>query len=105
MNDPDLRAVRAELATVREQLRAEQQPSAQGSAAASGTFPRSHTMRWLLSGRGAAGLTALVTLALGWGWRRPISAASILRRVPVSTIGRMLVAHFANRARVSRGPR
>jgi hypothetical protein len=52
-------------------------------------FPRSRTMRALLSSRGLGAVGALVG---GLLIARPALALRMLRMVPVSTVGRMLIA-------------
>jgi hypothetical protein len=54
----------------------------------SGAFPRSRTMKLLLSGRGAGTLGALVC---GVVVARPQLALRLLRMVPAGAIGRMLL--------------
>ena len=54
----------------------------------SGAFPRSRTMKLLLSGRGAGILGALVC---GVVVARPQLALRLLRMVPAGAIGRMLL--------------
>jgi hypothetical protein len=85
----------AKLALSREQVREVLDPprvetgdSGQPQNAAS-EFPRSRTMRALLSSRGLGAVGALVG---GLLIARPALALRMLRLVPVSTVGRMLIA-------------
>ncbi len=90
-------AILARLAASREELREildppRKQPNgADGAAAgeASGAFPRSRTMQLLLSGRG---LGTLGAAAAGLLVARPALALRLLRLLPVSAIGKMILA-------------
>lgn len=87
--------IMARLAQSRAELRATLDPpsSAPGSESATGSrrseFPRSRTMQALLSSRG---LGALGALAGGLLIARPSLALRLLRLVPASAVGKMLVA-------------
>lgn len=61
---------------------------ADSADAGSGTFPRSRTMKLLLSGRGAGTLGAI---ACGVLVARPQLALRLLRMLPAGAIGRMLL--------------
>ena len=63
-------------------------PSDSGDNFGSGAFPRSRTMKLLLSGRGAGIMGALVC---GVVVARPQLALRLLRMVPAGAIGRMLL--------------
>jgi len=84
----------ARLAVSREELRAildpsRNQPNADGSTGArQGGFPRSRTLQMLMSGRG---LGTLGALAAGLMVARPALALRVLRLLPASAIGRMLL--------------
>jgi hypothetical protein len=68
----------------------------------SGTeFPRSRTMRALLS---SGGLGTLGALASGLLIARPALALRLLRMVPVSTVGKMLIAKVITGLRAKREP-
>jgi hypothetical protein len=82
----------ARLAVSREELRAildppSDQPNGDGSSSRAG-FPRSRTLQMLMSGRG---LGTLGALAAGLMVARPALALRILRLLPASAIGRMLL--------------
>ena len=64
-------------------------------------FPRSRTMRALLSSRG---LGALGALASGLLIARPSLALRLLRMVPMSTVGKMLIAKAITGLRAKREP-
>ncbi len=95
--DADARAqIRLRLAQSRAELRQLLDPpdpegDAEGGARSNGHagFPRSHTMRTLLSGRG---LGALGALAGGLLIARPQLALRLLRLVPASAVLKMLLA-------------
>ncbi|HEX3912295.1 MAG TPA: hypothetical protein VHW71_02200 [Steroidobacteraceae bacterium] len=102
MTDRDAAArdlIRSRLAQSREELRALLDPPpapADGGAPASkrsGGFPRSRTMRLLLSSRG---LGALGALASGLLIARPALALRLLRLVPAGTVAKMLMAKAVN---------
>ena len=59
-----------------------------GGAPGTGAFPRSRTMKMLLSGRGAGTLGAL---AIGLVAARPQLALRLLRMLPAGAIGRILL--------------
>ncbi len=61
----------------------------QDAPRADGAFPRSRTMRALLSSRGLGAVGALVG---GLLIARPSLALRLLRMVPVSAVGKMLIA-------------
>ncbi len=90
-------SIRSRLAQSREELRVVLDPppppanggGAESSAAGSGGFPRSHTMQALLSSRG---LGTLGALAGGLLIARPALALRLLRLVPVSAVGKLLMA-------------
>jgi hypothetical protein len=67
-----------------------------------GEFPRSRTMRALLSSRG---LGAVGALAGGLLLARPTLALRLLRMVPVSTVGKMLITKAISGLRAKREPR
>jgi hypothetical protein len=89
--------IRTRLAQSREQLRLvlDPPPSAGNGGTRSsangglGGFPRSRTMQALLSSRG---LGALGALAGGLLIARPALALRLLRLVPASAVGKMLIA-------------
>jgi hypothetical protein len=87
--------IRARLAQSREELRVllDPPPSAGvgggSSANGLGGFPRSRTMQALLSSRG---LGTLGALAGGLLIARPALALRLLRLVPASAVGKMLIA-------------
>ena len=89
--------IRTRLAQSREQLRVvlDPPPSAGNGGTQSaanralGGFPRSRTMQALLSSRG---LGALGALAGGLLIARPALALRLLRLVPASAVGKMLIA-------------
>ncbi len=90
------KAVLAKLAQTREEMRQVLDPprpesGEHGSAANSGMseFPRSRTMRALLSSRGLGAAGALVG---GLLIARPSLAMRLLRMVPIGTVGKMLIA-------------
>ena len=89
-------AILARLAQSREELRILLDPppsagnnGAQSSANGPGGFPRSRTMQALLSSRG---LGTLGALAGGLLIARPALALRLLRLVPASAVGKMLIA-------------
>jgi hypothetical protein len=65
-----------------------------------GQFPRSRTMRALLSSRG---MGAVGALAGGLLIARPSLALRVLRMVPVSAVGKMLIAKAITGLRSKRG--
>jgi hypothetical protein len=78
------------------------EPSAAGGAPTSnGAFPRSRTMRALLSSRG---IGAVGALAGGLLIARPALALRMLRMVPVGTVGKILIAKAISALRPKRGP-
>ena len=87
-------AILARLAQSREELRTvfeppPNQPNADGSAnARHAGFPRSRTLQMLMSGRG---LGTLGALAAGLFAARPALALRLLRMLPATAIGRMLL--------------
>jgi len=91
------KAVLAKLAQTREEMRQVLDPPRvesggdRGSAANPGMseFPRSRTMRALLSSRGLGAAGALVG---GLLIARPSLALRLLRMVPIGTVGKMLIA-------------
>ena len=102
--------IRAKLAQSREELRVLLDPppaanNGSGAAAANGSggFPRSRTMRALLSSRG---LGALGALAGGLLIARPALALRLLRLVPASAVAKMLMtkAVDALKGKPSNGP-
>jgi hypothetical protein len=99
MMDPRKRAL-ARLAQSREEIRLLlDPPSAPGTAGAlpTGTdFPRSRTMRALLSSRG---LGALGALASGLLIARPALALRLLRLLPAGTVGKMVFARLIRQLR------
>lgn len=84
----------AKLASTREELRALFEPAdASANAGASGTravaaFPRSRTMQMLLSGKGLGTVGALVGGVIA---ARPALALRLLRLVPVTAVGKLLL--------------
>jgi hypothetical protein len=95
------------LALSREEIRSILDPpprgeSDRGEATQPDPFPRSRTMRALLSshGIGAAG-----ALAGGLLIARPALALRLLRLVPVSTVGKMLIAKAISGLRSNKGER
>jgi hypothetical protein len=89
------KAILAKLADSREEVRQlldppRVEPSGDGAPQhAGGEFPRSRTMRALLSSRGLGAAGALVG---GLLIARPTLALRMLRMVPVGTVGKMLIA-------------
>ncbi len=71
-----------------------------GAKNSGGEFPRSRTMRALLSSRG---IGAAGALAAGLLIARPAMALRLLRMVPVSMLGKMLFAKALTRLRNKRG--
>ncbi|HTV96857.1 MAG TPA: hypothetical protein VME42_12665 [Steroidobacteraceae bacterium] len=67
-------------------------PAGAGSAQADGDFPRSRTMRMLLSGRG---LGALGATAAGLLIARPGLVWRFIRMLPAGAVMRLLVARLA----------
>ena len=100
-------ALLAKLAQSREEMRQildppRSEPSADGGAPTSnGQFPRSRTMRTLLSSRG---IGAVGALAGGLLIARPMLALRMLRMVPVGTVGKILIAKAISGLRSKRGP-
>jgi hypothetical protein len=101
--------IRTRLAQSREELRLALDPppsasngSAESATNASGGFPRSRTMQALLSSRG---LGTLGALAGGLLIARPALALRLLRLVPASAVGKMLIAKAVSalRAKASNG--
>jgi hypothetical protein len=93
----------AKLALSREELRRvldppRNPPDGGGSNMAdpAGTFPRSRTLRMLMSGRGMGTLGAV---AAGLLVARPALALRILRMLPAGAIGRMLLVRAVNALR------
>jgi hypothetical protein len=85
-------AILARLAQSREELRIvfeppPHQPDADGDSRHTG-FPRSRTIQMLMSGRG---LGTLGALAAGLFAARPALALRLLRMLPATAIGRMLL--------------
>jgi hypothetical protein len=96
-------AVLANLAQSRDELRRVLDPPRTapdgGSANAgeeAGKFPRSRTLRMLMSGRGMGTLGAL---AAGLLMARPALALRLLRMLPASAIGRMILVRAVNSLR------
>jgi hypothetical protein len=90
------RIILAKLAQSREEVRQVLDPPPRVEANAGGVphggasdFPRSRTMRALLSSRGLGAAGALVG---GLLIARPSLALRMLRMVPVGTVGKMLIA-------------
>ena len=87
-------AILARLAQSREELRTVFEPPPNQSGADGGTgarhggFPRSRTLQMLMSGRG---LGTLGALAAGLFAARPALALRLLRMLPATAIGRMLL--------------
>jgi hypothetical protein len=72
-------------------------PDSGGSG--SGSFPRSRTMKLLLSGRGAGTVGAV---ACGLMIARPALALRLLRMLPAGAIGRMLLVKAISALRSNR---
>jgi hypothetical protein len=72
-----------------------------GSLSSDGQFPRSRTMRALFSSRG---IGAVGALAGGLLVARPSLALRVLRMVPVSAVGKMLLAKAITGLRAKRAP-
>jgi hypothetical protein len=100
-------AILAKLAQSREEVRQildppRSEPNADGSVSSSnGQFPRSRTMRALLSSRG---IGAVGALAGGLLIARPSLALRMLRMVPVGTVGKILLAKAFSGLRARSGP-
>jgi len=91
----------ARLAVSREELRAVFEPprnQANGGGGPGG-FPRSRTLQMLMSGRG---LGTLGALAAGLMVARPALALRMLRLLPASAIGRMLLVRAITALREKR---
>ena len=91
----------ARLAASREELRnvldpPPAPPNADGSPGARAGFPRSRTLQLLMSGRGVGTLGAL---AAGLIAARPALALRLLRMLPASAIGRMLLVRAVSALR------
>jgi hypothetical protein len=101
------KAILDKLAKSREEMRQVLDPprgEAHGGDApqsSGGEFPRSRTMRALLSSRG---LGAVGALAGGLLIARPTLALRVLRMVPVSAVGKMLIAKVISGLRAKRDP-
>jgi hypothetical protein len=109
VDDADARrAVLDKLAQSREEVRLILDPppaEVQGGSSPGGAasqFPRSRTMRALLSSRG---LGAVGALAGGLLVARPSLALRLLRMVPVSAVGKMLIGKAITGLRAQRRPR
>jgi len=91
------KAILARLAKSREEVRQVLDPprvasggdETQAAHSVAGEFPRSRTMRALLSSRGLGAAGALVG---GLLIARPSLALRLLRMVPVSAVGKMLIS-------------
>jgi hypothetical protein len=95
----------ARLAASRAELRRIFEPepeSGPGTAAGGegGTFPRSRTMRLLLSGRGVGTVGAVVG---GLAMARPALAFRLLRMIPAGAVARMLLVRAITGLRSKRG--
>ena len=95
-DDNARKAILAKLARSRDEVRQILDPPPSGELNGDGTpqnsagaFPRSRTMRALLSGKG---LGTVGALASGLLIARPTLALKLLRLVPVGTVGKMLLA-------------
>jgi hypothetical protein len=102
------RAILDKLARSREEMRRVLDPprveSNNGDApqnSGGGGFPRSRTMRTLLSSRG---LGTIGALAGGLLIAKPSLALRMLRMVPVGTVGKMLLAKVITGLRAKREP-
>lgn len=86
---------RAELLRILDPPRDESGPGASGTSGSMGQgFPRSRTMRMLMSGRG---LGTLGAVAAGLLVARPAMALRLLRLIPTSAVVKLIVARvFAN---------
>jgi hypothetical protein len=100
-------AILARLAASREELRSILDPprkeaNGEGGAAPGehGDFPRSRTMQLLLSGRG---LGTLGAAAAGLLVARPTLALRLLRILPASAIGKMILARAMTALRSKHG--
>jgi hypothetical protein len=71
-----------------------------GESGTFGTFPRSRTMRLLLSGRGVGTVGAVVG---GLVMARPALAFRLLRMIPLSAVARILVVKAIAGLRSKRG--
>jgi hypothetical protein len=71
-----------------------------GIGAVPGAFPRSRTMRLLLSGRGIGTVGAMVG---GLVLARPTLAFKLLRMIPAGTVGRLLLIRGIAALRNRRG--
>jgi hypothetical protein len=88
--DPGKSAL-ARLAQSREEIRRLLDPPDDGATPPGSDFPRSRTMRALLSRRG---LGTLGALASGLLIARPALALRLLRLVPAGAVGKMLLARL-----------
>ena len=99
----------AHLAASRAEIRRLLEPPPRGSAAdgsegggiGGGAFPRSRTMKLLLSGRGAGTVGAV---ACGLMVARPALAFRLLRMLPAGAIGRMLLVKAISALRSNPAP-
>lgn len=100
-------AILAKLAQSRAEMRQILDPPpgepgvAGGPSTSNGQFPRSRTMRALLSSRG---LGAVGALAGGLLVARPSLALRVLRMVPLSAVGKMLIGKAITGLRAKRAP-
>ena len=110
MTDSDDRAraeILAKLAQSRDEIRRVLDPpreprdgqGAVGGGDYGGAFPRSRTLRMLMSGRG---MGAVGAAAAGLLLARPALALRILRMVPAGAIGRMLLVRAVGALRARR---
>ena len=109
-NDEDLRQTLAKLAQSRAAILdileppPEEETATASTAEAGGGFPRSRTMRLLLSGRGIGTVGAVLG---GLAIARPALAFRLLRMLPVGALARMVLvkAIYSLRSASKRRPR
>jgi hypothetical protein len=104
-NDSVREELLARLAESRQELRSllePQSPQNPGGAPAGSGFPRSRTMRMLMSSRG---LGTLGAAAAGLLVARPALALRLLRLVPISAVTRAVMVRAMGALRSRREPR
>lgn len=85
---------RAELLSILDPPRNEQEPGANAGPKSEGGFPRSRTMQMLMSGRG---LGTVGAVAMGLLAARPAMALRLLRLIPAGPVVDFILARvFAN---------
>jgi hypothetical protein len=94
-----LAASRAEILRIFEPAPPESGPGTVAGGV-SGTFPRSRTMRMLLSGRGVGTVGAVLG---GLVMARPALALRLLRMIPAGAVARMLLVRAITGLRSKRG--